>query len=245
MVTGAALAGRTAAASGRDATQAGAPASDGTGGRSTEAVLLDQIAVTQLIARERLAHEAHDYDIEASCFHPDAVVDVSWYSGSAAAFVDAGRKAAARGRASTNLKATYFDSLSQPSVWIDGDRAIAEASCAVHTFSTLDGVDVHVTAYTRLLWRVVKQRGVWLILGLRGLYLRDTMQPVDPTKTVTIDEERLARYRPSYRFISYLTVAGGGPIRDDRAGVDRPETVTALRSAERRWLAGDPGAAGA
>ena len=99
-----------------------------------------------------------------------------------------------------------------------------------------------MTAYTRLLWRVVKVRGDWLIIGLRGLYLRDTMQPVDPAQTITIDQKKLAEFRRSYRYISYLTVMNGGPIRDDRAGVDRPETVVALRSAEQRWLAGGPDA---
>ena len=225
-----------------------AVASDGAAGRGNGVPppapdarsILDQFAVTQVIARERLAHEAHDYDVEAACFHPDAIVDVSWYSGSAAQFVDTGRKAAARGLASTSLKATYFDSLSPPTVWVNGDRAIAEASCAVHSFAMLGDVEVHVTAYTRLLWRVVKQRDNWLILGLRGLYLRDTMQPVDSSQTIAIDQKKLAGFRPSYRYISYLTVSNGGPIRNDRAGVDRPETVVALRTAERRWLAGEP-----
>ena len=235
-VLGAALVERAGAEDEANGMSAAAPAKPDL---PASAALLDQFAVTQVIARERLSHEAHDYDMEAACFHPDAVVDVSWYSGSAAQFVETGRRAAARGRASTSLKATYFDSLSPPSVWVNGDRAIAEASCAVHSFASLGDVDVHVTAYTRLLWRVVKQSGDWLILGLRGLYLRDTMQPVNPDQTIVLDQKKLAAFRPSYRFISYLTVMNGGPIRDDRAGVDRPESVAALRSAERRWLAGE------
>ena len=240
------LAGRVVAAEGksnqpRSSMADGRPLpSSSNQGPPDAATLLDQFAVTQLIARERLSHEAHDYDVEAACFHPEAIVDVSWYSGSAMQFVETGRKAAAKGRASTSLRATYFDSLSPPVVSVNGDRAIAEASTAVHSFAMLDSIEVHVTAYTRLLWRVVKHEGGWLIMGLRGLYLRDTMQPVDPTQTITIDENKLAEFRPSYRYISYLTVANGGPIRNDRAGVDRPETVLALRAADRRWLAGEP-----
>ena len=84
----------------------------------------------------------------------------------------------------------------------------------------------------------MKVRGEWLILGLRGLYLKDTMQPADPGQPLSLDQAKLATFRPSYRYLSYLTVANGGPIRDDHAGVDRPETVAALRKAEREWLAG-------
>ena len=70
------------------------------------ATLLDQFAVSQVIARERYARETQDYDMEAACFHPEAFVDVSWFSGTAAEFVETGRKAAARGRAATSLVAT-------------------------------------------------------------------------------------------------------------------------------------------
>jgi hypothetical protein len=208
---------------------------------SGDAQLLDQFAVTQVIARERLARESHDYDTAAACFHPDGVVDVSWFSGTAAQFVDVGRKAAARGQAATSLKATYFDSLSPAVVTVNGDRAIADAACAVHSFAPLDGVEVHVTAYTRLLWRLAKVHGTWLIIGLRGLYIRDTLVPTDPNQTITIDPAKLATFRLSYHYLSYLTAEGGGPVRNDRAGVDKPETVTALRAADRRWLAGEPG----
>ena len=206
--------------------------------RASPASLLDQFAVSQVIARERLARETQDYDMEAACFHPDAIVDVSWFSGTAAEFVETGRKAAARGRAATSLRATYFDALSPPVVWTNGDRAIADASCAVHAFSMLEGVEIHMTAYTRLLWRAKKYKGEWLIYGLRGIYLRDTLEPADPTQALAIDQKKLAAFRRSYRFLSYMTTAGGGPVRDDRAGSDRPDLVAALRGAERNWLEG-------
>ena len=125
------------------------------------ATLLDQFAVSQVIARERYARETQDYDMEAACFHPEAFVDVSWFSGTAAEFVETGRKAAARGRAATSLVATYFDALSPPVVWINKDRAIADGSCAVHAFSSIGGVEVHVTSYTRLLWRAQRLQGEW------------------------------------------------------------------------------------
>ena len=207
-------------------------------GRAHPATLLDQFAVAQVIGRERLARETRDYDMEAACFHPDAYVDVSWFSGTALEFVETGRKAAARGRAATSLNATYFDALSPPVVWVNKNRAIAEGSCSVHAFSTLEGVEVHVTAYTRLLWRAQKLRREWLISGLRGIYIRDTLEAVKPGQTLAIDQEKLAKFRPSYRYLSYLTASGGGPIRDDRAGSDRPDLVAALRAAEWNWLEG-------
>ena len=39
--------------------------------------LLNSYAVSQLILRERLARELHDFDAEETCFLPDAPVEVS------------------------------------------------------------------------------------------------------------------------------------------------------------------------
>jgi len=115
-------------------------------------------------------------------------------------------------------------------------QAIAETSCAVHTVLKLDGVDVINTSYTRLLWRTQKIDDRWLISGLRGIYIRDTLAPCGPNQDLKIDEKKLAGFRESYRYLSYVLAAGGRPARDDLPGVDRPKAVEALRATERRWL---------
>ena len=52
--------------------------------------LLSAFAVSQLLLRERLARELHNYDEEEACYYPDAPVEVSWFKGTAADFVDSG-----------------------------------------------------------------------------------------------------------------------------------------------------------
>ena len=86
------------------------------------------------------------------------------------------------------------------------------------------------------MWRVQKLKGQWLIAGLRGIYIRDTLIPRNPNQVVKLDEERLSKFRPSYRYLSYVLTAGGQPAHDDLPGVDQPETVAALRAAESKWL---------
>lgn len=212
--------------------------SSGTDPDRTNDHLLDQFAVSQIIMRERHARETHDSDAEAACFHPEATVEVSWFSGTGAEFVEAGRKAAARGRAANVAGTIFFDSMSPAAIWVKGDRAIADTSCAVHAFAPLDGVEAHVTSYTRLLWRAQRHHGEWLIAGLRGIYIRDTLEACNPAQVPVIDVQKLATFRPSYRHLSYLLSSGGGPPRNDRAGIDRPDLVAALRAGERAWVEG-------
>ena len=191
--------------------------------------LLDRIAIADVIMRERLARENKNGAEEAACFHPDATIEVSWFKGSGAEFVEAGKK-------KPPADTINFDSMSPAVIWVKNDRAVADTACAVHTFSRLDGIEVSTTSYTRLLWRIQRLEGEWLISGLRGIYIRDTLIPCNPTQIPKLDEELLNKFRPSYRHLSYVLTAGGRPVRDDLPGIDKPEMAAALRAGEREWL---------
>jgi hypothetical protein len=192
-------------------------------------IAVDCSAVTDVIMRERLARETHNSADEAACFHPDAIVEVSWFKGSGAGFVEAGKN-------NPDTETVHFDSMSPGVVSLKGDRAIVDTACAVHTFSTLEDIEVSTTSYTRLLWRVQRSEGKWLIRGLRGIYIRDTLIPRDPSKVPKLDEEKLRQFRPSYRYLCYILTADGSPAQNDLPGVDQPEGVAALRATEREWL---------
>ena len=212
---------------------AGAPPAPRPGGPgATEQDLLDGFAVEQVVLRERVSRETHDFDASSACFYPDAQVEVSWFKGSAADFVNAGRKSAAAG---TN-KAVYFDSMSPPLVQVREDRALADASCAVHTFLPLGGVEASMTSFTRLFYRMRKADGAWRILSLRAVYIRDLIEACNPVEIPPIDADKLKTYRPSYRHLSYILEVGGRPLRDDLPGVDRPASVAQLRNSDRAWL---------
>ena len=191
--------------------------------------LADRIAITDVIMLERWSRETHNPDIASTCFSPDAWVEVSWFKGTAALFIDSGRKP-------PPPDTVNFDSMSPPVIWVSNDRAIVETSCAVHTALKLEGAEVINISYTRLLWRVERLNGRWLIAGLRGIYIRDTLQTTGPNQELKLDEKKLAGFRTSYRYLSYVLMANGRPVHDDLPGVDRPESVEALRAAERQWL---------
>ncbi|MFX0578885.1 hypothetical protein [Nocardia nepalensis] len=72
--------------------------------------------------------------------------------------------------------------------------------------------------------------------GLTMIYQRDTLVPVLPGKIPALDESELSRYRPSYRYLSYLTARSGGNPHADLPGSDRPELVDDIITAETYWL---------
>ena len=119
---------------------------------------------------------------------------------------------------------------------VNNDRAIAETACTLHGFYKLDGVDVTSTGFVRLLWRAQRLDGRWLIAGLRGLYLRDLLQPCGPSERLDLNDGELSAYRQSYRFLTYTLRVLGRVTSHDLPGVDQPERAAALLNAEQAWL---------
>ena len=191
--------------------------------------LLDKLRIADLVQRERAARDAGQWDEMTACWLPQATVEVSWFSGDASRFIAASRRNAASGRVSVHQLA--------PTVAvIAGERATAETPCELVSFVPVDGIDMCLTGIVRLLWRVERLDGRWLIAGLRMIYVRDYLVACDPGAVPTINRRELALHRPAYRFLSYTLARSPNRPRDDLPGIDRPDTVAAVRAAQELWL---------
>ncbi|WP_109808469.1 nuclear transport factor 2 family protein [Sphingosinithalassobacter portus] len=201
----------------------------GQGFELTDADLLERIRIEDRLVFERAARDAGRWDEMAACYHPDAEVDISWFTGSGAAFVQASQAMAQGGNVS-------FHQIGQSVVQLRGDRATLDTDCTIHIFTELEGCGVAITSFGRLRVRMEKRGGAWLIAGLRGIYLRDLMQPLDPNRIPQLDEDLLAGLRPSYRCLAYAMAKLGRPASATLPGIDRPDLVQSLIDAERAWL---------
>ena len=190
---------------------------------------LDRAAVADLVIRERAARDTGMWAEMAACYHPNSMIDVSWFKGDGAAFVELTKKNLSAGRVSLHH-------MSPAVVSIKHSHALAENACQLAAFVELDNVPVCIVNHARLLWRAQLLEDQWLIAGLRIIYIRDLLIPVNPNNPPKIDETEAARYRLSYRYLSYLFARSEHPAKDDLPGVDRPESVAALREGEKKWL---------
>jgi hypothetical protein len=198
---------------------------------------LDRLAIAEIILRERTARDSARWEEMASYYHPESEIEVSWFRGSGAEFVERTKlQYEATRRRSDEMDRMNFHEMGAAVVTVSNDRAIAETACTLHSFFPLDGVACKNTGFVRLMWRAQSLDGRWLIAGLRCLYIRDLITPCNPSQIPKIDQAELDRYRPSYRFTSYHLSRLGLDPKDDLPGADRPETVLALRRAERAWL---------
>ena len=106
----------------------------------------------------------------------------------------------------------------------------------MHVRGEIGGEPCDVTAYCRYRSRAERRGSEWGLVCLVGVYLKDTLAPVRPAGHVALDDARLAQYRDSYRFLSYLADERGHPASQDRPGADRPDLVETLLAADAAWL---------
>jgi len=188
----------------------------------------DVSAVSQLILRERHSRDLGLWEQMNDCYHEDSVVRLSWINASGPEFVRRSRDMAAR-----NVKATHR--LGPVLVALAGDRAIAQLSGVIDIPSKVRGIAVVFSTYARFLFRAERRANVWRLSGFDVVYQRDEITPVIPGQTVIIEPQELKKYRPSYHLLAFCVMSAGFPVRDDLAGIDRPDLVDALTGEVYGW----------
>lgn len=190
---------------------------------------ISRSAICELVQRERSARDLERWDEMAAYYNSDSDVDISWFRGTGADFVAASKKLV-----TTSLRS--FHVMGPTVVTIKANRALAETGCAIHLIGKVGDIEVDVVGQARMYSRIERKNDVWLLSGLRMLYISDCMVPLDPTRSPKLDPARLIQYRASYRFISYLLAENGRTSRADLPGIDQRESVETLWQAEEQWL---------
>ena len=185
--------------------------------------------ITQLVLRERQGRDRAWWDQMKACFHPDSQVNLSWFRGSGFDFTD-------RSRAMSDAGFRPVHRPSPPVIHRQGERAVLELPIAIEARIPLNGVEVDLTSYTRLLYQVERQDGQWKIKVLNCIYERDTLTPAMPGTVLSLDLDLLATFRPSYRCVAYHITTGGRAMMEDLYGDDQPERVKALYESTFAWL---------
>jgi hypothetical protein len=193
---------------------------------------LDKLAIAELAQTERNARDNRQWDLMAECYHPGSRVFLSWFDGTAAAFIAASKVMGEEpgGHAIHSLGPTL--------VRISGDRALADTPCAILFRRVFDGLACDMTSYCRHHSRVERVEGRWRLRSLVGVYEKNTLAPVIPGQVPAIDSDKLSTFRAGYAFQSYFRAQEGKPVHHDRPGTDRPDLVARFHEAEDKWLAG-------
>lgn len=189
----------------------------------------DIITITQLIVRERDSRDMGFWDRMLDCFHPDALIDISWIRGNPKEFVEGSKDMAARGMTATHRLGPIL-------VTQNGDRAVATLVGSIDLPTTLEGKQFRLSAHCQMLYRVEKRSGEWRLSGFTAIYRHDELTPVVLGDVVRMPPELFARFRASYRHLAWSQHVLGYQPNMELPGIDRPETVKAIYQNHYDWL---------
>jgi hypothetical protein len=100
-----------------------------------------------------------EWDALASCFHPQATITISWYSGPASGFVERSRHM----RAAMKPEERNKHLLGNMRVARSGERATLETDVQIAVRESIDGHLFDYTSYARFFDLMVKHEGAWKI----------------------------------------------------------------------------------
>jgi hypothetical protein len=192
--------------------------------------MTDEQIIAELVEGWALWRDTADWKRLLSVWHPGGRIVTTWYTGSAEAFVERSMKAWAAGVMAHHLQSgTVTD--------VIGTRAIAQTRMTLCLRSAIDGIECDVECIGRFYDFFEKRDGRWGLVFRQPIYEKDRLIVVDPSKSVTLDQDILQRFPAGYRHLAYLQVLAGMTVSDDLPGM-RGEIVEQLYQSGKRWLAG-------
>lgn len=194
----------------------------------------DLTEISQLVVRERDSRAKRSPDTAAACFHPDATVRISWYTGPAHGFVMAGGGPADAGAR------PVVGRLSPPIVNHRARRAVVELPTTTVHWILVNGTEAELQTFMRLIYRTERRSGEWRISDLTAIYESDSLRPAVPGTDLRIDPDAVTHLRHSYRWLAYTRSLNGHTLSPDLVGIDRAETVDALFEQCALWLSSPP-----
>ncbi len=213
----------------------------------------DRRSIRALIENWALWRDAGDWDRFATVWHEDGWMTATWFQGPASTFIEVSREGFNRGVSILHFLGGFTCDLA-------GHRAVAQTKMTISQRASVDEVLVDVVCTGRFYDFLEKRPSTplgtgsstrrdtgpstkveatlrWGIVRRQPIYEKDRMDPVDPSATLTLDPERLARFPEGYRHLAYLQSSIGFDVKSGLPGLRGP-AVSTLYDEGRAWLAG-------
>lgn len=190
----------------------------------------DRLAIRDLIEDWAVLRDARMWDRFRKVWHDDGVMQATWFQGTADEFIKVSEEGYAKG-----VRILHF--LGGMNIELEGNRAIAQTKMTISQRGPFDGVLADVVCTGRFYDFLEKRDGKWGLVLRQPIYEKDRVDPVDPSKTIALDQDILMMYPEGYRHLAYLQHKIGYKVKKDMPGLDGPQ-VEALYARGKAWLAG-------
>jgi len=192
----------------------------------------DKVAIREVIENWVIWRDSGDWERFRTVWHTDGRMMATWFQGSAEEFMRVTQEGMDRG-------VSIFHFLGGSSLELAGQRAVAQTRTMISQRAPVHNVLCDVLCIARFYDFFEKRDGRWAIVLRRLIYEKDRIDPVDPSRTLSLDAKLLERFPEGYRHLAYLQTNIGYTVRTDLPGTKGPE-MEALYNRGKRWLTGEP-----
>jgi hypothetical protein len=210
-------------------------------GAQVDAELADRLAIRDVVETWASARDSGDWEAFRACWHEDGYMMATWFQGPKEDFIRVSQEGLAKGV--NILHFTGGCRITLTPATVTPPRAIAQTRMTIMQRGEVHGVLCDVACTGRFYDFFAERDGRWAIVLRQPIYEKDRLDQVDPAAApLALDAELLARYPEGYRYLAYLQVQAGYPVKPDMPGLRGPE-VERLYQRGAAWLAGDSVAA--
>lgn len=186
--------------------------------------LEDRQQITDLITGW-IHRDLGQWDDLAQLAHPDGVIEITWFEGPFAEFVEGSKR-----MGKSDLRTKHL--IGTPVVSFNGNKAIVETNAVIVAENIC--LDLGCSVHNRFYDLVEKRQGLWKLIKRQSIY--DMGSFTFPRGLVEIDREAVARYPREYAPLAYLLEKSGFPL--NRLFATRgSELEQAMRKQAGDWLA--------
>jgi hypothetical protein len=199
------------------------------------ATALDRIQICDVRRAWAFSLDLGEWDKLEACFHPDAKVAVSWYSGPIGGFIERSRTMAATRKPEEHRKHWLGNMRSE----IAGARAVLETDVMILIREYIDGSLFDYMSLARFYDLFEKRDGVWRIYAWTCIYDKDRLDPVVPSWDASSAYAPVDLEGPDSGF-AFMKLRQGkrGHAIPDTVVMRDSEAERDLRRRGRDWLAG-------
>ncbi len=185
--------------------------------------LANRMSITDLI-NGWIHRDLAQWDALRKLFHPDGVIEITWFEGRFADFVDASMRMGA-----SDLRTKHF--IGAPVVTFEGDKALVETNAMIVAENVKLGLGCE--SHNRFIDRIEKRDGEWKIVRRESIY--DMGSFTFPRGFVEIDAELVGKHPREYAPLAYLLEKSGFPVQRVFA-TKGSDAENAVKAAGRDWL---------
>lgn len=185
--------------------------------------LQDRLHITDLITGW-IHRDLCQWDQLAGLFHPDGVIEVTWFEGPFSAFIEGSRR-----MGNSDLRTKHL--IGTPVVQINNNRAIVETNAVIVAENVR--LDLGCSVHNRFYDLAEKRDGAWKLLKRQSIY--DMGGFTFPRGPLPIDAQVLQRYPREYAPLAYLLEKSGFPV--ERVFATRAsELEQTMKANAKSWL---------